>query len=372
MDVTATKVWDDADDQDGIRPASATLSLYADGVKKDDFVATATALSKTWADLPKNAAGREIAYDVREDAVPRGYAASIATNVLDFTVTNTHEPETVDISATKVWEDENDAEGLRPDSVTLVLCADGVEKARFATAGDNLSTTWPDLPKCAAGREIAYEVREASVPAGYSSTVTHVGSAWTITNTHSTGAPELKATATWALERSTGLIVGTFTLRNAGNKPFAADTDFWLATPGSRPTWYVHNRTGRMPDAADYYDFTAAVRAAVKKTGNRDAVLDPGESVTVSGLKMYHKSRHSPETYLDVQAATHAGRLFHATDANRDFVLSAAELAAAEAAWSAGASSDADLLEATRLRTGKAYLWNDAAGNWATLSRDKR
>ena len=381
--ITVTKVWSDADNQDGRRPASATLSLYADGVKVRDFTASGSNLTKTWNDLPANAAGTPIDYTVQEDSVPTGYyvlsiVKTATENGFSFVVTNRHPPVKVDISVVKVWDDGNDADKLRPSSVSVSLKANGtVVKTATLSAGGGWATTWTGLPKYANGSAIQYTLVENNIPSGYSCgsiprVSSSTGYSFTVTNTHSTGTPSLKTTATWTLNRSDGLIYGTFTLKNTGKKAFASNTDFWLATPGSGKTWYIYNPTGQMPDGAAYYDFSAAVRAAAKKVGNKNAVLDPGESVSVTGVKIYHKSRISPAEYLDVKTATHAGRLFHTSDSNRNFVISSSELKAAQKAWSAGTLSDDDLLEATRLAAGAAYLWNDAARNWKTLSKDKR
>ena len=380
--VTVKKVWNDADNQDGKRPASVTLSLYANGVKVREFAASGSNLSKTWSDLPANAAGTPIDYTVQEDSVPAGYyvlsiVKTATANGFSFVVTNRHPPVPVDIVVTKVWDDENDGDKLRPSSVSVSLKANGtVVKTAALSAGGGWTTTWTGLPKYANGSAIQYTVVENSVPSGYSNAVSRVststGYTFTVTNTHQRGEPKLKTTATWTLNRSDGLIYGTFTLKNTGKKAFASNTDFWLATPGSGKTWYIYNPTGKMPDGSAYYNFTSAVRAAAKKVGNKNTVLDPGESVSVSGVQIYHKSRISPAEYLDVQKTTHAGRLFHTSDSNKNFVISSSELKAAQKAWSAGTLSDDDLLEATRLAAGAAYLWNDSARNWKTLSKDKR
>ena len=40
-------------------------------------------------------------------------------------ITNTHLPNTYEIAGTKVWNDCDDRDGLRPDSITVNLMADG-------------------------------------------------------------------------------------------------------------------------------------------------------------------------------------------------------------------------------------------------------
>ena len=372
--LVVTKVWNDGDDQDGLRPEFVTVCVTTNGVSFQNVDLTAVEdWTKTLAGLSVNAAGTPIAYAVEESSVPSGYMPVVSGSDYDWTITNTHTPAVTNLVVVKVWDDEDDAEALRPPTVTLTLYADNAKVEDVVLSeGNGWTKTWTDMDVCKGGSPIVYEIREENVPAEYTSKVDQSGTTFTVTNTHGVGEPELQTTATWTLNRSTGLIEGVFTLKNVGNKPFAADTDYWLATSGNRPTWYLYNPTGTMPDAADYFNFTAKVRAAVVNVGNRDGALDPGESVVVDGVKMYHIKRYSPVKYLDVQENTHAGTLFQTSDQNRNFIVSDAELSAIEATWSAGSVSDVDVLEATRLNGGAAYLWNDDDGTWEVLSSDLR
>jgi len=42
-------------------------------------------------------------------------------------LTNKHEPEKTSVKVTKAWNDANNQDGVRPDSVKVKLLADGVE-----------------------------------------------------------------------------------------------------------------------------------------------------------------------------------------------------------------------------------------------------
>ena len=110
----------------------------------------------------------------------------------NITFTNTYTLETVNITVTKVWDDDG-YEGSRPSSVTVKLLADGqaVEgktltlDATATTGGAQWTGTFMDLPKYnAEGKEIEYTVQEDPVPEGYNSEVTGtVADGFTITNT---------------------------------------------------------------------------------------------------------------------------------------------------------------------------------------------
>ncbi len=82
-------------------------------------------------------------------------------------ITNTWHKEDFTISGTKIWQDGNDADGIRPETVTIRLLADGVEVASAVTsrAGD-WKYFFPNQPKTKDGRTIRYTVTEDPVP-GY-------------------------------------------------------------------------------------------------------------------------------------------------------------------------------------------------------------
>ena len=164
IDIEGRKTWDDADNQDGKRPSSITIHLYADGRELTDKVQTVTAADNwSWkfTDLPKYAEGKEIVYTITEDAVEN------YTTVVDgYNVTNMHIPATIDISGGKHWDDNNNQDGKRPGSITIRLYADGTEltdKAQIVTAANGWNWKWEKLPKYANGREIVYTISEDAV-----------------------------------------------------------------------------------------------------------------------------------------------------------------------------------------------------------------
>lgn len=93
INISVDKTWDDADDQDGKRPDSITIRLYADGKLKDTATVTAEDGWKwTFANLPKDDNGKDIVYTITEDKIP-GYDSVITGNAsTGFTITNSHTP----------------------------------------------------------------------------------------------------------------------------------------------------------------------------------------------------------------------------------------------------------------------------------------
>ncbi len=204
VDVKATKNWDDANNQDGKRPTKITINLLADGQKVDSKEVQAAA-DGTWTveftKLAKYKDGKEIKYTVTEEAV-----AEYESTITDFTITNKYAPKAIDYKVTKVWNDANNQDGKRPESVTVQLYkkvgdADPVAvegKKLILTAKDKTdANTWvasfTNLPQYEAGKEITYSIKEVDVPAGYEASVT----GQVVTNTHNPETVVLSGTKVW-------------------------------------------------------------------------------------------------------------------------------------------------------------------------------
>ena len=165
--VAVTKVWDDDGDRDGVRPPAVVIELLANGyVANTCYLTNSTATdadtwTHTFTGLPKYENGKEITYAVREQTV-EDYAAEITGNAkTGFTVTNTHKPQTLAITVEKVWNDNNDQDGKRPDSVTVTLKADGEEVAEGTVrAADNWTYTFQNMPRLDGGKVIEYTLAE--------------------------------------------------------------------------------------------------------------------------------------------------------------------------------------------------------------------
>ena len=204
VDVKATKNWDDANNQDGKRPTKITINLLADGEKvasKEVQAAADGTWTATFEKLAKYKAGKEIKYTVTEEAV-----AEYEATITDFTITNKYAPKEIDYKVTKVWNDANNQDGKRPESVTVQLykkvgVADPVAvegKKLTLTAKDKTDdNTWvasfTNLPQYEAGKEITYSIKEVDVPAGYEASVT----GQVVTNTHNPDTVILSGTKVW-------------------------------------------------------------------------------------------------------------------------------------------------------------------------------
>ena len=194
--VSGTKIWLDNHNAYGTRPEALEIKIYRsieDGeeeeVTADTLEADGTVLvwtgtdtdvwTYTYSGLPlTDDEGNLYTYRV-EEIIPDGYEAD--TDGYDFTNTLSG---TVDIPVTKVWEDNNNSNGKRPEEIELILYANGVEVQRVKVGADtgtlealwNRATSGTDntweyafsgLPRYDEnGAEIAYTVQEV-VPDGY-------------------------------------------------------------------------------------------------------------------------------------------------------------------------------------------------------------
>lgn len=200
--ISVKKVWNDADNADGIRPESIKVQLYKNGNTK---VYDAVELSEknnwsyTWEGLPTMENNEDIIYAVDEVEIPAGYEKEVTNKETKFIITNTHVPDVTKISVEKVWDDNNDQDGIRPAAIKVQLYADGKASGRTVelSENNNWKYTWNDLDKQKDGEDIVYTVDEIEIPDGYTKTVTNKGAAFTITNTHKPGTTEVKVTKVW-------------------------------------------------------------------------------------------------------------------------------------------------------------------------------
>ncbi len=238
--VRITKVWDDDNNRDGRRrdvTFTVTGAKVGDqdvtSVKKSDGTeinpmgqtastqgATGSSAAQTVVDtgLPKYLDSERIDYTFSEtigSPASSYYTLGTVTGGTEdgYTVTNTHEPATMSVSATKVWDNTNAPTGFQqPTSVTVRLLADG-KPVQFSdgqsaqvtlnadTTPDPRAHTWTKLPVFKhgkVGRRIVYTVEELNVPLGYRCTVspanstpdpipepeTSFGCDFTVTNTY--------------------------------------------------------------------------------------------------------------------------------------------------------------------------------------------
>lgn len=335
--LTAVKVWEDNNDQDGIRPASVQFKLKAtvEGQALSDMESAALIgkseadLTQTvdasgiwrciWDNLPKTSGGQPVTYSAEEIGVPEGYTSTSSSDIPNFVfVTNTHTPETVDITINKEWIDSENQDGIRPtggvSGVLYEKAGDGVitPLRSFAITGD--SVTISGLPKYESGQEITYYVSENAV-SGYTLSVDDAIKAAagnttvyqvpengeiTLTNTHTPATQDYTASFTW---------------NDNENRD------------GQRPDSFTVTLTGTVSGQEDKeYEFTLTLRGGaitdVTAPYGINAEIENG-SLEITGLPSYDDGKMISYTMGNVNIGNgYTSAIDRYTASSADFTLS--------------------------------------------------
>lgn len=195
---TVTKTWKDNENQDGIRPASVTVTLTgSNAVSKTATLNEENGWTATFENLPKRDHGNIVTYNVKESDV-EGYEASIVKTEDGFQLINEHDSETTLRTATLVWRDENNQDGIRPDTVTYTLHgSDGSEVEKTVSKDDSWADVmFEDLPVYQNGQKVTYTLTESTVD-GYTTDIRDNGHTFTVTNTHIPAVVNVDVTKVW-------------------------------------------------------------------------------------------------------------------------------------------------------------------------------
>ncbi|MEE3362505.1 MAG: Cna B-type domain-containing protein, partial [Anaerovoracaceae bacterium] len=191
VDISVSKMWDD-DGDTANRPDSIRFWLLRDGQRVAIETMTKDSDGKwqavTFKDMPKeDASGHEYKYTVEEDmeGMPEEYQSYVLTGgENNYTVVNTTHG-VKDIPVIKSWDDNNDEKGIRPDSITVRLLANGNDTGKSVTlsADGGWKGSFTGLPvKDLDGNEIEYSVSEDEVSGYASAIVGGEDGGFTITN----------------------------------------------------------------------------------------------------------------------------------------------------------------------------------------------
>ena len=223
-EVPVKKVWKDENNQDGKRPTSVTVKLLADGqdTGKTLELTEANGWAGSFKDLDADKGGTPIQYTVVEVTVA-GYTSKVTGDAASgFTITNSYLPETVEVKATKNWDDANNQDGKRPTKITINLLADGqkVDSKEVQEAADGTWTVeFTKLAKYKDGKEIKYTVTEEAV-AEYETTITD----FTITNKYAPKEIDYKVTKVWKDANN-----------QDGKRPESVTVQLFKSVDGSKP-----------------------------------------------------------------------------------------------------------------------------------------
>jgi len=314
VEIKGTKVWNDADNQDGMRPTSITLYLKEQGVTEPLYTMTVTPnengdWSWSFGEQPKyknvDGIAVPIEYTVEEETSKlEGYTSKLDGNIENgFTITNTHETKTVTIEGTKTWVDSNNSAGNRPTSITIRLWADGNEKASkevCADADNKWSWNFGEWPKYknvdGKGVLINYTITEDAVE-GYTSTV----SGYNVTNKYAPDTTNIQVTKSWDDVNNQDAIRPTYVTVQLQESEDSGKT--WKLVDGkeailSEQNRWTYNFTGLekkrngvtimydvVEDAVKGYEATYDRNATAKTVAIKNSHVP--ETVSISGTKTW-------------------------------------------------------------------------------------
>ena len=132
-----------------------TVNLYADGALVDSAIITeAGGWAATFADKPaRYEDGTEIKYTVNEEPVD-WYTAVVN----GYNITNNYQPVTTSATVTKVWDDGDNYQRIRPKSIAVILQPVGTV---YVLSADNGWTVTADkLPIRINGEVVQYSWKE--------------------------------------------------------------------------------------------------------------------------------------------------------------------------------------------------------------------
>lgn len=215
VNVNINKQWKDNNNQDGLRTLETSVKFCIAGYVNNEVVYKETCADKlvglseksviSFNNLPKYNQGAEIRYVVKEVDVLNGYkAVNISDEAISFNennsaelnVINEHDPETIELNISKIWNDYNDNDGKRPGEVVVNIFADGKAiNPVTINAEDNWETSVV-LPKKNSGKDIVYTIEEEAVT-GYTSDIAKNEKGFVITNSHDLETIELNILKTW-------------------------------------------------------------------------------------------------------------------------------------------------------------------------------
>ena len=198
------------------------------------------------------------------------------------TGTPTQSGEKISLSVVKPWDDGGDADGLRPDTVTVALMRDG---AAFGKAVLSAADGWDYGTEAifdrydVTGREIEYTWEEIDVPEGYEASFEVYGNQTFITNTHVSqlnGSAEQDHGVTYVVswdegvgegKRYEGAVIPLYlSATNTGSVPIRSGDDVyqpgesdnytceWIVTAAEAEDGVVHTGSARWVYVYEYQD----------------------------------------------------------------------------------------------------------------------
>lgn len=162
IDIKIEKVWYDEDPS--LRPASIKVDLLADGDPVESVeLSEKTGWKAVFEGMPKYSNGQEIIYEVSESGIDvKTYWPLVSPSEDGFTITNT---QIFDLKIKKVWDDEDDKDGVRPEEIYVTVLGNGEPFIEEIPIGEycEWEITLYGMPVFFDGEKVEYSVIEEEV-----------------------------------------------------------------------------------------------------------------------------------------------------------------------------------------------------------------
>ena len=204
LNVTLNKTVKSATEGEGEESEESEATETTETVEVQSFVlSAANDWTVTARNLPKYENGQEVVYSWTEGAMPEGYELTdtqVDETGMITTLTNTYTFEYTEATVVKVWDDNDNSDGIRPGSLAVTLLANGEPTETFVILSEEneWTATVEHLPKAdAEGQEIVYDWDEGDVaPYTGEKTVEEDGTV-VLTNTYVVTYGEYDAVKNW-------------------------------------------------------------------------------------------------------------------------------------------------------------------------------
>lgn len=169
--VSIINKWDDANNQDGIRPSTLLIQLQGNGQPIGDFISLSEKENwrYVWQDLEIYRNNEYIDYTVDVLSDFGKYSSKmVKKGDYQITLTNSYTPEETKISGTKHWHDSDDQDGMRPDEIKLHLIANNqlipvMTQIVVPDEQGDWHYEFNGLAKKEKGTDIVYSIKEEAV-----------------------------------------------------------------------------------------------------------------------------------------------------------------------------------------------------------------
>ena len=212
-----------------------------------------------------------------------------------LTVKNIPAPsENTSVKVDKIWVDKNDQDGIRPDSITVNLLANGEQiDSAILNEENGWQYMFADLEKVFNGEEIVYAIAEEAVE-GYTSVITgNANDGFVITNSH--------VASTSVVPEGTKYLDGEV----------AAGFDFVLVDTANGTTWQAQSgEDGKF--VFDELVFTEAgeyVYTIAEVIGDDEALIYDETVYTITIIVVQENNELRADVSVTVEEAAHEGEI---------------------------------------------------------------